>query len=404
MFRTRLPFLAYAISVCLSVFLLGDCKANGLTRDDKTSQSSLVAYLNHMGDKLDCYFTIEYYREMVSQEPLLGVTSVSNKEVTSIASLIELLKSQLPQALVFQDKENPTVIRIKSKALSGIVDYVLEQKETTRFKGPLGLIFANLNQKHGAIRFPRSVSTNQSFADFLTKVSYSSKGRSIRSILTECLPLSRYSRILWAARTLRYDDQVETWLSHSGPMQISSLIREIHESSLPFSQGIYAYAKNSDSDQLVTDALSFIDERMKSGQSLNVRWAMLYLGKHKVERGIPTLLKYVDYQYTTTPLIEEAFPALRALVQIGAPASNAALANMATEKDARRLRLLLRVVLGVNGLQVGQKAVAAALPSIRNTAQRQKVAAALKLVVAQIPNDATASVPEAEPIADTPAS
>lgn len=65
-------------------------------------------------------------------------------------------------------------------------------------------------------------------------------------------------------------------------------------------------------------------------------------------------------------------------------------------KNAKRLLLLLRVVMSVNGLDGGQKIVDAALPIIKDATRHKTVAAALKIVVAQIPNDATATVPDEE--------
>ena len=93
----------------------------------------------------------------------------------------------------------------------------------------------------------------------------------------------------------------------------------------------------------------FIGNCFKTNKTLNVRWAVLYLGKYKVERALPLLFEHLDYCYTTCPVLAEAYPAVHALMDYGAPAGHIALQKMAAEINIRRLKLLGAVVLGIEG-------------------------------------------------------
>ena len=101
---------------------------------------------------------------------------------------------------------------------------------------------------------------------------------------------------------------------------------------------------------LVNQAITFIEERLKANKPLQVRWAMFYLGKRKAKAGVPVLLKYLDYRYTTCGILEESYPAVRALRQIGQPAADAAFdALVGKEQSDLRVRLLTAVVGAVEG-------------------------------------------------------
>jgi hypothetical protein len=131
---------------------------------------------------------------------------------------------------------------------------------------------------------------------------------------------------------------------------------------------------------------------MTAGDKRQVRWSMLYLGKYKAERAIPLLLKYLDYQYTTSPLLEESFPALRALINIGKPAAKAALEANAQEQDNRRLELLMHLVLRVHGATEGKQLIKTALAGIEDAAQQDRVQAAL--LKAMLPQPSAIAFPE----------
>ncbi len=394
MFKT----ISYQNSVLKHVFALLVTVVACLAMVSSSAQSAtapkilLGEYLTKVGVKLDCYFTIE-----TDQRTRTSLIYVSDTDVESVESLIKVLKLQLPNVAVQQNKDITCVIDLIDQSLVQQDDYTLAKDLKLSYRGMLSSLPKAIGKKLGgnlSEQYPTRIPII--FSDPDTKIAFDSTARVARNLLSLCIPFSQYPRVVWMADTKMGDGFLKTSVFYSSIMvpREPGTLNPVVTKNLDFSLGEPKFRNSLFSDQLVTDAIAFVNERMTGKSQLNVRWAMFYLGKYKVGRGVPTLLKYIDYKYTTTPLVEEAYPALRALRQIGKPASDAALAALTAEKDAKHLRLLLRVVMSVNGLEGGQKIVRAALPNINNVAQRQTVAATLKTVVAQIPHDSTATVPD----------
>ncbi|MCS7161211.1 MAG: hypothetical protein RMJ19_12130, partial [Gemmatales bacterium] len=97
--------------------------------------------------------------------------------------------------------------------------------------------------------------------------------------------------------------------------------------------------------------IHFVDSSVKKGNTLNVRWAMLFLGKVKAVEGIPVLLKYIDYQYTTHGLLEESYPAVKALTMMGRSAVKPVLDALGFEHNELRRRLMTQVLVNILGLK-----------------------------------------------------
>ena len=154
---------------------------------------------------------------------------------------------------------------------------------------------------------------------------------------------------------------------------------------IPFDYGEIAYRNNPDPDEdkvrvnLVNQAITFIDDRLKTNKPLQVRWAMFYLGKRKAKEGVPVLLKYLDYHYTTCGILEESYPAVRALRQIGQPAADAAFdALVGKEQSDLRVRLLTAVVGAVDGAKPAKDRLEKALAAAQDDAQKKRLRLALK--------------------------
>jgi hypothetical protein len=154
-----------------------------------------------------------------------------------------------------------------------------------------------------------------------------------------------------------------------------------------FAYGEVAYCNNLDPDvakadnALVDQAVTFIKERLEADKPHQVRWAMLFLGKREAEEGIPVLLKYIDYRYTTCGVLEESYPAVRALTQVGKPAADAALDEL-TARDQSELRgkLLYQVVRAVNGYFPTQEMLEARIAGAKDEAQKKRLQRALDLL------------------------
>ena len=235
-------------------------------------------------------------------------------------------------------------------------------------------------------------------SDFSTKIHCSTPGASARRVLTDWLPLSHYDRILWVANTQRVDGELDTNVVYFG--KFPSILDEKEMGNIdfgvvaskvngviPFDFGEIAYCNNPDPDKeklrvnLVYQATTFIDGRLQADMPLQVRWAMLYLGKRKAADGIPVLLKHLDYQYTTCGVLEESYPAVRALTMIGKPAADAALDEL-VHKDGTdlRVRLLQAVIRAVNDYQPTHELLEKALAAAKDDQQKKRLELALKLL------------------------
>src|SRR5665213_169729 len=360
--------VAVTVFICFAGF--GQCQEASSPKLRRGEEAiPLWDYLYRQGVKLDCYFTIE---EMTQEEG--GDDWITEHEVqagndpSSIEKMIEQLSAQLKGVHIYRSKENPAVVHFIDERLEKEKEYSLPKCVTIKFRGtPVELVeklqrtsFENLHPKMGGV-----FSGGIGGYDFTTKIYCSTGGASVRRVLTDWLPLSHYTRTLWIAETQRTDGKLETGVDHLGgqhgdgkvdlsPYEGQETRDDIDYESgapkfngvIPFDYGQIAYYNNPDRDKeklhvnLVSQAITFIDERLKADKPLQVRWAMFYLGKRKAKEGVPVLLKYLDYHYTTCGILEESYPAVRALTQIGQPAADAAFDEL-VGKDQSNLRVRL---------------------------------------------------------------
>jgi hypothetical protein len=338
---------------------------------DPLKEDALYLVLDRMGRRLDCYFTIEELPSerdnvcnWISQHSLPG-----DGDAKSVPELVSWLSKHLKGVHVFRSDENPAVIHLMDARLVGAKSYPLAKTITLRYEGDL----QGLRKAAGkAIATDFSLFANGGIGgwpplitDFdNTKVRCVAKEQPVRRLFTDCIPLSRYERIIWLAGVelkkgggykvgVQYLGQMEHPIPHAGRFR----------GKVDFEAGEVIYANTvrtsgaKPHEDPVHSAMRFIREQMKEREPRQVRWAMFYLGKVKAEEGVPLLLKYVDYRYTTCGMVEESYPAVRGLTEIGQPAVQAALNALAREPNALRARLLTRVILNVSGAKDGAKQV-----------------------------------------------
>jgi hypothetical protein len=307
-----------------------------------------------------------------------------------------------------------------------VKDYPLPKCVSIKFRGSLEGLVEKLDEKFDNI-YPKSsfdIGGLYRGPDFYTKVHCSTPGAPVRRVLTDCPPLSHYNRFLWIAVTrplsdynrILWADRIKDPKGRSGtsidylgsttdgkleltPLPNEEVWREGGQRDdvdydsgapkvngvIPFDYGEIAYRNNPDPDKekvrvnLVKQAIIFIDERLKADKPLQVRWAMFYLGKRKAKEGVPVLLKYLDYRYTTCGILEESYPAVRALTQIGKPAADAAFDELVgKEQSDLRVRLLTAVVRAVDGLRPARDRLEKALAGAECDAQKKRLQLALK--------------------------
>jgi hypothetical protein len=86
---------------------------------------------------------------------------------------------------------------------------------------------------------------------------------------------------------------------------------------------------------------------------------------------------YLDYQYTTHGIVEESYPALKALRQIGKPAATAALQELGRDQSDLRTELLCRVVLAVQRQEKGKAMVEDSIHKTKHETRKKSLQATL---------------------------
>lgn len=368
-YATVLTLGVLAVSAWLGVNAL---HVKGQMYGDKIMMGS---YLRQMGKKLDCYFTIEQVLTASSPD-IPSRYVVPNTSVKSVADLLDYLQKQLATCDIRQSPENPAVIQITSPGAVAIPSYWLDRRIDLSFAGSLadlenrivvsqqGLEFQKLTAPHGMAR-----------RDFDTKVHIVAKSRAVRGLLTDFMPLARYSRTLWTATTTPSDGKQVVTVSFGGPVKAPD---GMSDELVPFAQGEDAFYLNKKSPEAIAAAVDYMTTQMKVEKPFQVRWAMFYLGKNGGPAAVPLLIRHLTYKYTTCGVLEESYPAALALSMMGKSGSAAALKAIATETDSLRLKLLCRVVLLVEGQDNGAKAIEAEVVKTTDAQQNQRIRDALK--------------------------
>jgi hypothetical protein len=116
-----------------------------------------------------------------------------------------------------------------------------------------------------------------------------------------------------------------------------------------FSAGEAAYHANRQRAGANEAARNFVLKTMHEKNPHQVRWAMFFLGLQRDVTSIPLLIEHVDYLYTPGALLEEAYPAVKALTLLGRPTSLSALEAIETTDSDLRIKLLSKVIVNVEG-------------------------------------------------------
>jgi len=179
-------------------------------------------YLFLIGPKLGCYFTLEYQsykltRQLPRIESFITFTT-NDLAVASTADLVSNLRRSLNGFTIEQDVKNPKVIHIIEGILERQKDYVLNKRTSLSYSGNLvncvvidaqgrnlvhgeGIVNAMANKVGGIQNGTTGDNSQGGFDDCSTLVSIDATNETVRSILTDYIPLAGYKTILWRAAT-----------------------------------------------------------------------------------------------------------------------------------------------------------------------------------------------------------
>jgi hypothetical protein len=347
-----------------------------------TEKSALRNYLQRAGMRADCYFTLERDQRRINRaSPFDGIHVEDDAGDVNADKLIARLQTLLPFAVVERNKSNPVVINIIESSLSNARANVMDETIDVKYTGtPSGLVEVVGKQLDGRLGRRRGGDLSRAFEDGITHVDVNAKRQTLRNVLTDYVPLTGYSRIVWEADTLdpEIEGKTETWVQYYGE-GFSSDKQPISDAVIPFSEGEIAYARNAKTDETVRTATEYIASHISNQDKSQLRWAVLFLAKNKIVRSVPLLFKYLDYKYTSVPLIEESYPVVRALIEMGKPAASGALAQLGIEDDGLKLELLATVVLRVHGLDEGRRQIDLAAMGMPEARKQRLIDAVAKI-------------------------
>jgi hypothetical protein len=238
------PKLILCLALVLSGGLLGCYDIANADETIGTNQwtgADLIDVLKENGAKLGCYFTIEHQDIMLkaSLHQMLVTTNLNadsipafvsnlrkymdgfqlpvttNLSADSIPAFVSNLRNYLDGFVVVEDARNPRILHIIDKVLADDPDYPLNKRISLKYSGGLapnldtgnklsfvsigGLIPA-LAPKAGRIMSASEDSSTSAF-DYshpLPQISVDATNETVRSIMSDCLPLGD-KPVLWRA-------------------------------------------------------------------------------------------------------------------------------------------------------------------------------------------------------------
>lgn len=355
----------------------------------KTVELSQLSFFEPQGIRFDCYFTIEeLHLDRKASCAIYGSKIMLCGKGKTLVDLVMQLKKDLKGVDVHVSTENPAVVHIVDKRLHLLKEYGLNRNVDVVLTGTPFELLETLKKRTDLIAPPAYgvVGSEMSGFDWATRISVHAKSQAARQILTDYLPLSQYKRLLWVAESVPRDGKYLTSIQYCGRMRYHPNGKELDAfhggEKLDFDEGAMAFAVNRRDAAGVVTAIKFIQSRLKEGRPHQVRWAMFYLGECKSQEAIPILVENIDYVFTRCGILEESYPAVKALRLMGKLVSEPVQNALDREDNELRRTLLCRVLLEVEGRMPAVKLIEARLATaVKNPERNARLEAARKILL-----------------------
>ena len=187
-------------------------------------------YLLELPEELDCHFTIERmgFRAGIPRKirkkdpsPFHRYDLTLDPNINTVQALVEKLRREMRGIAVIQDTKKPLVIHLVEERLLKIQDYVMDKTVSITYSGLIDKLAAELGKHVPGIESRRGGYIGQAMGDFHTQVEVDAKNQTVREVLTHCVPLKDYSRVLWDTSTWKKKDgQYKTSVQYHGPVRL----------------------------------------------------------------------------------------------------------------------------------------------------------------------------------------
>jgi hypothetical protein len=177
-------------------------------------------YLAELPEGLHCYFTIETMALMpgkgkIPPSPFHRYDLTPDRDIKTVDALAEKLRKEMKGIVVIQNTKNPAIIRLIDERLLKIPGYVMDKKVDIKYSGLIDKLAAELGKHVPGIEPRRGFPIGEVRQDYRTQVKVDAKNQTVREVLTGCVPLKDYSRVLWDTET-RKDGQYKTIVAYYG--------------------------------------------------------------------------------------------------------------------------------------------------------------------------------------------
>jgi len=223
--KSQLPIVNCISYLFVLIVGVGFPAEQGWSMDQSVEgkKTSLVRYLHQLGDQYDCYFTIEESwtpSEVRNSLESYLVPSNSNKK-GELTSALALLTKAVPHFTFQPDSIKGHIIHILDDRLLKQRQYgmddVLSNVEFTGLLSDLVSVIARQGA-HICLEAMFDIGDpSQVRRDWATVVSVKAENKTVRSLLSDFVPLEGYSRIIWIATTERQEHST-TAIRFNGPV------------------------------------------------------------------------------------------------------------------------------------------------------------------------------------------
>jgi hypothetical protein len=206
-----------------------------MTTQEQASVLPFNDYLFLTGERLGCYFTLEYRAyALAGRASRIHMTVTNDVSVSSIPELIANLRRNMGGFAIEQDSKNPKVIHVIEQFLENNTNYALNKKITINYSGLIGQCTIknaagqNISKGNGLIPVvsqqvkgiqggTEEAGSQGAVNDCVTVVNIHATNQTVRSIFTDCIPLDKYKAVLWRAVITNTNDTPQVLVQFYGP-------------------------------------------------------------------------------------------------------------------------------------------------------------------------------------------
>jgi hypothetical protein len=179
-----------------------------MSKDTSAQTVPLLDYLHKLGDTYDCFFTLE--ESWLQGEPMNSLASYAVPDDSSKGKLpqeLERLSALVPHLVFRSDPDNPRIIHAVDARLDDLHSYSLVQViPSIDYTGKGNDVVGELAKRGIRVAPQTGFAIGDPLAmriDATTTFHMKGERMTVRSALSNCVPLSAYSRVMWIATTER---------------------------------------------------------------------------------------------------------------------------------------------------------------------------------------------------------